>query len=49
MALSDFVLALFILMGTLLISFAVVHQMLSLKRRAIRVTAPAAAYRRERR
>lgn len=38
MALSDFMLALFILLGTLLIPFAVLYQMLRLKRRTIQVT-----------
>lgn len=41
MALSEFVLALCMLMATLLIPFAVLYQMLRLKRRAIRVTSPA--------
>jgi cytochrome c biogenesis protein CcdA len=36
-ALHDFVLALCILLGTLLIPFSVLYQMLRLKRRAIRV------------
>lgn len=40
MALTDFVLALGMLLGTLLIPFAVLYQMLRLKRRAIRVAAP---------
>ena len=39
MALSDYVLALCALLGTLLIPFVVLLQMLRLKRRAIRVTA----------
>ncbi|MDQ0922312.1 hypothetical protein QF038_000820 [Pseudarthrobacter sp. W1I19] len=43
MALSDFVLALCMLLGTLLIPFFVLYQMLRLKRRAIRVPAPAAS------
>jgi hypothetical protein len=42
MALTDFVLALCMLLGTLLIPFAVLYQMLRLKRRAIRVSATAA-------
>lgn len=42
MALSDFVLALSVLLGTLLIPFAVLYQVLRLKRRAIRIAAPAA-------
>ena len=37
MALSDFALALCALLGTLLVPFAVLYQMLRLKRRAIRV------------
>ncbi|WP_165478233.1 hypothetical protein [Arthrobacter sp. S39] len=37
MALSDYVLALCALLGTLLIPFAVLLQMLRLKRRAIRI------------
>lgn len=41
MAISDFVLALCVLLGTLLIPFAVLYQMLRLKRRAIRVTVSA--------
>lgn len=49
MALSDFVLALSVLLGTLLIPFAVLYQMLRLKRRAIRITAPAATPRGARR
>lgn len=42
MALTDFVLALCMLLSTLLIPFAVLYQMLRLKRRAIHVTAQAA-------
>ena len=42
MALTDYALALSALMGTLLIPFAVLYQMLRLKRRAIRVPVPAA-------
>ena len=38
MSLSDYALALCALLGTLLIPFAVLLQMLRLKRRAIRVT-----------
>ncbi|MEW9872746.1 hypothetical protein [Arthrobacter sp. HS15c] len=38
MALADYVLALCALLGTLLIPFAVLLQMLRLKRRAIRIT-----------
>lgn len=38
MALSEFALALFALLGTLLVPFLVVHQMLRLKQRAIRST-----------
>jgi hypothetical protein len=41
-ALADFALALCALLGTLLIPFAVLYQMLRLKRRAVRVNAPAA-------
>lgn len=37
MALSDFALALCALLGTLLVPFAVLYQMLRLKRRALRV------------
>lgn len=37
MALSDFALALCALLGTLLVPFAVLYQMLRLKRRTIRV------------
>ncbi|WP_258803071.1 hypothetical protein [Pseudarthrobacter sp. NS4] len=40
MAVTDFVLALCMLLGTLLIPFAVLYQMLRLKRRAIRVSVP---------
>jgi hypothetical protein len=40
-ALTEFVLALCMLLATLLIPFAVLYQMLRLKRRAIRVTASA--------
>lgn len=42
MAISDFVLALCMLLGTLLIPFAVLYQVLRLKRRAIQITAPSA-------
>ncbi|MBD1537753.1 hypothetical protein HC749_06150 [Arthrobacter sp. S13_S34] len=42
MAISDYAFALSALLGTLLVPFAVLHQMLRLKRRAIRVNAPAA-------
>lgn len=42
MAVSDFALALFVLMGTLLVPGFVLYQMLKLKRRAIRVGAPTA-------
>lgn len=41
MAISDFAFALSALLGTLLVPFFVLHQMLRLKRRAIRVAAPA--------
>jgi hypothetical protein len=41
-ALADFVMALCMLLGTLLIPFFVLYQMLRLKRRAVRLTAPAA-------
>lgn len=41
MALSDYAFALSALLGTLLVPFFVLHQMLRFKRRAIRVTAPA--------
>jgi hypothetical protein len=41
-AFSDYALALSALLGTLLVPFAVLYQMLRLKRRTIRVTAPAA-------
>ncbi|UEL27779.1 hypothetical protein [Pseudarthrobacter sp. L1SW] len=43
MAISDYALALCALLGTLLVPFFVLYQMLRLKRRAIRVTAPAAS------
>jgi len=36
-ALSDYALALCVLLGTLLVPFAVLYQMLRLKRRAIRI------------
>ncbi|MET1086939.1 MAG: hypothetical protein ABWY04_07445 [Arthrobacter sp.] len=49
MALLDFALALCALLATLLIPFAVLYQMLRLKRRAVRVSAPAAAPRGNRR
>jgi hypothetical protein len=42
-ALSEFVLALCMLLATLLIPFTVLYQMLRLKRRTIRVPAPAPA------
>ncbi|WP_307094146.1 hypothetical protein [Arthrobacter sp. V1I9] len=42
MAISEFAFALTALLGTLLVPFAVLHQMLRLKRRAVRITAPAA-------
>lgn len=42
MAISEFAFALTALLGTLMVPFAVLHQMLRLKRRAIRITAPAA-------
>ncbi|WP_171027481.1 hypothetical protein [Pseudarthrobacter sp. NamE2] len=42
MAVSDFALALCALMGTLLVPFFVLYQMLRLKRRAIRIDAPIA-------
>ncbi|MDQ0767986.1 hypothetical protein QF031_000735 [Pseudarthrobacter defluvii] len=38
MALSDYALALTALLGTLLVPFAVLYQMLRLKRRAIRIS-----------
>jgi cytochrome c biogenesis protein CcdA len=38
-ALADFVLALFVLLGTLLIPFLIMCQLLRLKRRAVRVAA----------
>lgn len=41
-AISDFALALCVLLGTLLIPFLVLNQLLRVKRRAIRVNAPAA-------
>jgi len=40
-AISDFVLALCMLLGTLLIPIAVLYQVLRLKRRALRVTVSA--------
>lgn len=43
MALSEFVLALCMLLATLLIPCAFLYQMLRLKRRAIRVSSPAAS------
>lgn len=43
MAVSDFAFALFALLGTLLVPFFVFYQMLRLKRRAVRVSAPAAS------
>ena len=43
MALADFVLALCALLGTLLIPFLVLYQVLRLKRRALRETAMLAA------
>lgn len=52
MALTDYALALSALMGTLLIPFAVLYQMLRLKRRAIRIPvqpAPAPIHRDTRR
>lgn len=42
MAVSEYAIALSALMGTLLVPFFVLYQMLRLKRRAIRITAPAA-------
>lgn len=41
MAISDFALALCLLLGTLLIPFFVLYQMLRLKRRSIRISASA--------
>ncbi|MEV7475576.1 hypothetical protein AB0N33_17890 [Pseudarthrobacter oxydans] len=49
MALFEFALALCALLGTLLVPFFVLYQMLRLKRRAIRITAPATASRGKRR
>ncbi|MFJ6283097.1 hypothetical protein ACIQHF_08590 [Pseudarthrobacter oxydans] len=49
MALHEFVLALCMLLGTLLIPFFVLYQMLRLKRRAIRITVPATEPRGKRR
>jgi hypothetical protein len=40
-AVSEYVLALSALLGTLLVPFFVLYQMLRFKRRAIRITAPA--------
>ena len=37
MAFSDYALALFALLGTLLVPFAITYQMLRLKRRALRI------------
>lgn len=42
MAISEYAFALSVLLGTLLVPFFVLYQMLRLKRRAIRVSAPAA-------
>jgi hypothetical protein len=42
MGLSEFALALLALLGTLLVPFLMLHQMLRLKRRTIRATAPVA-------
>jgi hypothetical protein len=42
-ALTDFVLALCALLGTLLVPFCVLYQVVRLKRRASRVAAPVAA------
>ncbi|WP_461172252.1 hypothetical protein M1D93_14805 [Arthrobacter sp. Z1-9] len=42
MAISEFAFALCALLGTLLVPFFVLYQMLRLKRRAVRVTTPAA-------
>lgn len=41
MAISEYAYALCVLLGTLLVPFFVLYQMLRLKRRAIRVIAPA--------
>ncbi|GGH10883.1 hypothetical protein [Pseudarthrobacter polychromogenes] len=49
MAVSEFALALSALLGTLLVPFFLLYQMLRLKRRAVRITAPAAAPRGNRR
>ena len=40
-AISEYAFALSLLLGTLLVPFFVLHQMLRLKRRAMRATAPA--------
>ena len=40
MAISEYALALSLLLGTLLVPFFAVHQLLRLKRRAIRATVP---------
>lgn len=42
MAISEYAFALCALLGTLLVPFVVLHQMLRLKRRAIRESVPAA-------
>lgn len=43
MTISDFAFALCALLGTLLIPFSVLYQMLRIKRRAIRVSTPTAS------
>ncbi|WP_307274219.1 hypothetical protein [Arthrobacter sp. W4I7] len=43
MAVSEFAFALCALLGTLLVPFFVLYQMLRLKRRAVRVSGPAAS------
>lgn len=43
MAISEYALALCALLGTLLVPFFVLYQMLRFKRRAVRVTTPVAA------
>jgi hypothetical protein len=48
-AVSEYALALCALLGTLLVPFVVLYQMLRLKRRAIRITAPAPIQRGSRR
>jgi hypothetical protein len=48
-AVSEFALALCALLGTLLVPFFVIYQMLRLKRRAVRIPAPATAPRGNRR